>query len=267
MKPPFELVLFSTDPSQIRPATAAGIQAIIVDWEFIGKTERQLGADTQINRDTLDDLRRVRACTDARVLCRLNRFGDTTPVELEQAVEAGADEVLLPMVTSPAEVEAVLAQASGRVGTGILVETQAALSELPALSRLPLSRVYVGLNDLAIERGSPNLFVALLDGTVDRIRAAFEVPFGFGGLTLPEAGEPIPCRLLLREMMRLRCHFSFLRRSYHRDMEGRDPAIEVPRLLATLDESRRRSPEEIDEDRSELQKAIRRWMDADRSLT
>jgi hypothetical protein len=33
-----------------------------------------------------------------------------------------------------------------------------------------------------------------------RLRRYFEVPFGFGGATLPDRGRPIPCRLLLSEM-------------------------------------------------------------------
>jgi len=56
----FTLTLFSTRPAFIRQAVAAGIDAVLVDWEYRGKERRQASADTQINHDTLDDLRRVR---------------------------------------------------------------------------------------------------------------------------------------------------------------------------------------------------------------
>ncbi len=39
----FELVLFSTDPVFIRQAVAAGVDSIIVDWEYLGKEQRQAG--------------------------------------------------------------------------------------------------------------------------------------------------------------------------------------------------------------------------------
>jgi len=255
----FSLTVFSTQPDFIRRAVAAGVDEIIVDWENRGKQDRQAFADTEINHDTLDDLRRVRACTDARVICRVNPFDGITPDEVEQAVGAGADEILLPMVRSLQEVAAVLSCVNGRCGVGILIETVDAVRRVEELARLPLSRVYVGLNDLAIERSTPNIFTALADGTVERIRRSCRAPFGFGGLTLPERGHPIPCRLLIGEMARLNTDFSFLRRSFYRDVRGRDVTVEVPRILEAIRQSRLRSPQAVAQDRSELELAIRAW--------
>ncbi len=252
----FSLTLFSIQPDFIRRAVAAGVDEIIVDWEHIGKAERQAGADTQINHDTPDDLRRVRACTHARVICRINQFGLWTPQEVELAVQGGADEILLPMVRACDEVQAVLDLVACRCGVGILVETVDAVEHSRELGRLPLSRVYVGLNDLAIDRGVRNIFAALVDGTLERVRRAFEVPFGFGGLTLPECGRPIPCRLLIGEMARLNCQFSFLRRSFYRDIAHLDIEIEIPRLLQVIDCARLRTPAAVCRDRHELEQAI-----------
>ncbi len=134
-------------------AVVGGVAAVVVDWENDGKEERQSAADTEINRHTVDDLRRTRAATGARVLCRINRSGSRTQDEVELALDAGADELLLPMVRSVAEVESVLDIVDGRAGLGILVETRDAVAAAEELGRLPLSRVYVGLNDLSIERG------------------------------------------------------------------------------------------------------------------
>lgn len=253
---PFDLFLFSTETETIRPAAAAGVAGFVVDWEWIGKEARQTTADTEVNRDTLEDLRRARAATRARLLCRLNAVGDTTVREVEDAIAAGADELLLPMVRSPREVENVLGRVGGRCGVGILVETVDASARAGELAGLPLSRIYVGLNDLAIERRTPHIFAPLADGLLDRIRGAFDRPFGFGGLTLPERGHPLPCRLLIAEMARLRCDFSFLRRSFRRDMAGRDLAVEVPRLAAALEAARRRTEAEVAADREELLAAI-----------
>jgi hypothetical protein len=252
----FELLLFSTDSAIIRQATGAGVSGIIVDWEHLGKQGRQSTYDTEINHDTLDDLRRVRACTDARVLCRINRFGETTADEVEAAISAGADELFLPMVRSPVEVEAVLNRVRGRCGVAILVETMAAVQSAAELAQLPLTRVYTGLNDLAIDRKSPNIFTALADRTVESVRRAFDVPFGFGGLTIPDRGHPIPCRLLMGEMTRIDCSFSFLRRSFLRDVRGRDLDVEVPLILRAIDLARMRPASLVDRDRRDLQTAV-----------
>jgi len=233
----FALFLFSTDVDLIRAAVEGGAAGAVVDWEYIGKAERQAGFDTQINHDTLEDLRRVRACTAARVLCRINAFGPWTQKEIEAAVQAGADEILLPMVCSMEEVERVLEWAKGRCGVGILIETQEAVAICERLAQLPLTRAYLGLHDLAIERRTPNPFRAIPDGIVERVRSAFPIPFGFAGLTLPDRGFPIPCRLLIAEMARLGCSFSFLRRSFLRDIVGRDPQMEIPRILEALREA------------------------------
>jgi hypothetical protein len=148
---------------------------------------------------------------------------------------------------------------AGRGRVGILVETIAALGILPDLASLPLCRIYVGLNDLAIQRGTPNIFTAIQDGTLAAIRSHFPIPFGFGGLTLPDRGSPIPCRLLIAEMVRLECQFSFLRRSFHKDIQGRELAVEVPRLRQALQQACLRTPDQVLQDTSDLHKAILSW--------
>jgi len=252
----FDLFLFSTNPDVIACHVAAGVDGIVVDWESAGKRERQSGVDTEINRDTVEDLRRVRAVTKARVLCRINGYGDTSGREVEEAVSAGADEILLPMVRRVDEVKRVLDMAAGRCGVGILVETPEAIEQAGDLARLPIARAYVGLNDLAIARGSASIFRAVQDGVVERVRSFFSVPFGFGGLTRPDCGAPIPCRLLIGEMARLGCGFSLLRRSYRRDMVGRTPSIEIPRLRSAIREALDRKPEAVDQDHAALMSVI-----------
>ena len=248
----FSLMLFSVDPGWIALNVAAGVSAIIVDWEREGKFARQAGADTQIGSDTLADLERVRRATEARVICRINAFGDHSPREIEDAIAAGADEILLPMVTQLDQVERTIDCARDRCEVGVLVETVEAVEISGALAKLPISRAYMGLNDLAIARRTQSIFAALVDGTLDSVRPHFAVPFGFGGLTLPERGEPVPCRLLMSLVAGSGASFSFLRRSYHRDMRGRDPMIEIPRILSAIESARRRSKGDRDRDIQEL---------------
>ena len=255
---PFGAFLFSTDPAFARAAVLAGAEGVIVDWERRGKRERQAGADTEVRTDTPADLARVRAATPGRLLCRVNGWGPWSSDEIDQAVGLGADEVLLPMVRQPAEVDAALAAVAGRCGLGILVETGEAVRRVDELVRRPLSRLYVGLNDLMIDRGGRTLFAALVDGTVDRVRAATpdRIPFGVAGLTLPERGFPIPCRLLAAELARLDAGFTFLRRSFTADVAGRDVAVELPRVIGAVSAARRRPPHQQTADRAELEALI-----------
>ena len=252
----FEFVLFAIDPSTVRAAASAGIDAILVDWESKGKRERQQGANTEINYHTLEDLRRTRKETRTALICRLNRFFSGTKQELEQAIEAGADEVLLPMVKTATEVEQVLKWSNGRTQVGMLIETNAAIQQAEPFSSLPLSRVFVGLNDLAIERKAANIFLPLIDGSIEKIRPFFTVPFGFGGLTLPGLGFPIPCALLVQEMIRLRCSFSFMRRSFLKDIQGRSMAIEIPLLRAWIQSFANRPSHIVMEDQQRLIQVI-----------
>jgi hypothetical protein len=257
--PPFSLLLFSVDPSVVRGAVRAGVAGIVVDWESAGKRERQSGADTEVNRHTVDDLRRVRGATNGLVICRINAPHAESAAEVEQAVSVGADELLVPMIRRPSDVERILDLVRGRSRVGILIETVEAVRLARQLCALPLSRVYVGLNDLAIDRGAPNIFDAVVDGTVAEVRRGCPVPFGFGGLTRPDAGNPIPCRLLIAEMTRLETEFSFLRRSFYRDMHGRNLTVEVPRLLSAIAAARTRTAADVARDQRELANAVGAW--------
>lgn len=252
----FSLLLFAVEPPLIREAVAGGVAAIVVDWERMGKERRQATADTEINQHTLEDLRTVRACTRAPVICRINGVHAATRGEVESALEAGADEILVPMVREVGQVEQVLEFVRERAAVSILVETENAVQRILELARLPLARIYVGLNDLAIERGSANIFRAVADGTVEAVRRSVSGPFGFGGLTLPEGGKPLPCRLLMAEMARLGCSFTLLRRSFRRDVEGRNAGREVARMLEAYAACRQRTADETERDRKALLRAI-----------
>lgn len=150
-----DLFLFSTHVETIQASVPAGVAGVIVDCEQGGKAQRQQQRDTQISTATMDDLRAVRACTTARVICRINPYGPSTRDEVAEACDAGADEVLLPMVRTLGEVERTLELARGRGRLGIMIETQEAVALQPELATLPLARAYVGLNDLAIDLAAP----------------------------------------------------------------------------------------------------------------
>lgn len=252
----FELCLFCVEPIFIRAAIDAGIPSIIVDWEYMGKENRQSSYNTQINHHTVEDLQIVRKAADANVICRINPLGEHSAWEITQAIHCGADEILVPMIKTLEEIQWIFDLVKGRAGIGILIETQAALAITSSLASLPLRRIYLGLNDLAIEKQNHNIFLPIAEGIVERVRKSLITPFGFAGLTLPDHGFPIPCSLLMGELMRLDCEFTFLRRSFMQDIRGKNLFYEIDRMYAALEICKQRAPLQIDKDREDLREKI-----------
>jgi hypothetical protein len=258
-----ELMLFESTALGAKAVMPAGIRRFIIDWEYIGKAERQAGFDTEIVPVGPFELTEVAGLPEAGVWCRVNRDGPQMVEEVDLAIASGAHGIFLPMVTTPQEVERFLHAVNGRCQTGILVETLAGLACVRHLAVLPLDRVYFGLNDFAICRGGGSIFRAVLDGSVERAREAFAgVPFGFGGVTAVDAGTPVPCARLIEEMARLDCQFSFLRRSYRRDVQRLGVARLTDEVRVFWRHCQRRSASEVAADRRALELLLRGVCDA-----
>jgi hypothetical protein len=65
--------------------------------------------------------------------------------------------------------------------------------------------------------------------------------------------------LLIGEMARLECSFSFLRRSFTRDTAGKRLQPLVPRIRAALLEAAARTAAEVQRDREEFLRAVGSW--------
>jgi hypothetical protein len=266
-----DLLLFTTDTSLARRAISAGAAGIVIDWERRGKEERQAGFDTLVAQDNPEDLERMRASVSAPLICRVDPLGPGSAEQIELAIEMGADELLLPMIRSPADVEGVLELVDGRCGVGFMLETIDALACADELASLPVSRVYVGLNDLAIERGSQSLFSALADGTVEAVRESFSnIPFGFAGPGVPDSAAtvnfPVAPALLLGELARLRADFTTLRRSFWRYVEGRDVALALATFASAAKAAASRDERAVARDHAALVAAVEAWVPGPRQL-
>lgn len=225
-----------------RPGARPG--AVVIDWERRDKERRQrqarmsIGLVPSLSHDTYDALPRVtHHLPGIPVICRIDGPGDLAGVE--EAVAGGASEVLVPMVRHEDEVDAVLEHARGRLGVGAMVETVEAVERIDRLVERPLARTYVGLVDLALQRGTASIFAAFHDGVVDHVasRVRGRAPFGVGGLTLPGHGHPVPAMSLAGEIVRVGADFSFLRRSFLQhlgDAAPGDGILAVREMLAAL---------------------------------
>jgi riboflavin biosynthesis pyrimidine reductase len=254
-RPTVQPVLMSSDVALLASLASAPPEAqpaaVAVDWER--PDERSTGLDRRPAAAQVAALAAVREVSPWPVVCRVNEVGPGTEDEVEQAVDLGADEVLVPMVRSEAEVERVLKAARGRFGVGIMVETPEAVDRAASLARLGISRAFVGLLDLAVERGTPSVFTALGDGTVDRLVAALApTAYGFGGLTDPVRGHPLPARLLMGEIVRGGCSFAMMRNAFVADSALSSPAVVLASIRHELARLSRRDIGQVADDRSAL---------------
>lgn len=227
--------------------------AILVDWETRRHEMTSVAGGTD-DADSHDDLQRVVGMELAPVICRLNALGPDSEAEIELAVAMGASEVLLPMVRTVEEAQEARRLVPDGVGFGLMVETRDAVEHCSDFVGLGIDRAFIGLLDLAIETGAPGPFTALIDGSVEKVVEVLGgcTQVGVGGLTRPGGGSPIPGRLLMGELVRLGCGFSFMRRTFISDLDGLAPpdaVREVRMLLAAL---AHRSGDETDADREDF---------------
>ncbi|UCV20289.1 aldolase/citrate lyase family protein [Ferribacterium limneticum] len=256
-----DLVLFVRTPLNVARAIDVGIRSFMVDMEWRGKHDRQTGANTEIDPASAADLEHVCHAAlphGARVFCRINPYGPWTAGEVDRAIECGAERLFLPMVKNADEVAGFLAMIGGRSESAILIETEEAVAAAASIAPLPTDAVYIGLNDLSISRGVSSIFPPMCDGTIEYVRKLFAGrEFGFGGVTALDGGHPLPCRLLLEEMVRLDCSFSFLRRSFMSDLWPRlDCAAQIELVRGYLKMLTARTPAIVEADHINLCDAV-----------
>lgn len=262
-----KLLLITNDPTLAAFAVQQGVDRVFVDLEVLGKHERQGHRDTLISSHSLADAAKVRsALGGGELLVRLNPVHPGSEAEIDGAIAAGADLVMLPMFKTLAEVERVAHRIAGRCRFVPLVETPAALDLVPALTRTKgVDELYLGLNDLHMGLGRDFMFELLIDGTVERFADACRsagTPFGFGGVARVDEGL-VSGRLVLSEHARLGSSSVILSRTFHRSSQNLEDAlanVDFGKEIAWLREAERalsrRAPTEIDADRRALEKAV-----------
>lgn len=240
-----DLFAFYSNIELSRELDNAGVDGFVVDWEHLGKEDRQNLYDTQINLHTKKNLTDLRKITQRPIICRTNAPQYLTQKELSDAMDGGADELLIPMIRNVHEVETLLNQINGKIPIGIMIETLEAIDSIRSFMELPLSRCYVGLNDLSIARKSSSIFLPLTDGFLADIRKKITIPFGFGGLTHPKLGSPLPCEILISQMVQYQTSFTFLRRSFYRDIQNYSIPTILKEIREALQSSTQHSSKEI----------------------
>src|ERR1700755_3422757 len=110
-------MLITKRPQVARHAHDCGEKRIFVDMEILGKQARQGHLNTVISDHTLEDVAGVRqAATAAELLVRVNPLHSGTRSEVDGAIAAGANLLMLPMFESAREVAAFSQIVAGRAG-------------------------------------------------------------------------------------------------------------------------------------------------------
>lgn len=212
------LYLITADPAMARMAVGAGVDRIFVDLEIHGKVERQGHKDTVISRHTLDDVRAIREVVDVgQLMVRVNPWHEESSEEIEAAIRAGAEAVMLPMFRHADEVASFSSCVGSRCVKVGLCETSAGLARLDSiLVDGGLDEIHFGLNDLHLDMGLDFLFEVLAGGLIDLAAGKsleHSVSFGFGGVARVGGGD-LPARLILGEHERLGSEAVILSRAF-----------------------------------------------------
>lgn len=222
----------TNNPAVAKIAEEAGVDWIFVDMEFIGKDNRQGGLDTVQNHHTIQDIRTIRdAVTESKVLVRVNPIHGIqkdgyfdSQHEIDAAVDAGADIIMLPFFHSLQEVNDFIGyvqEANKRhnrnVKTCLLLETpEAAILIDEILNVKGIDMIHIGLNDLHLAMGMKFMFQLLTDGIVDQLSKKIQakgIPFGFGGIASLQGGA-LPGSFILKEHYRLGSSMVIIGRSF-----------------------------------------------------
>jgi hypothetical protein len=203
-----------------------GIQQIMVDAEILGKAIRQSGLNAVINSHKIDDVTKLKnSGIKAKVICRINSFHESINLEIEQAINAGADILMFPMIQNIDNFKFMVEQVNNRVAILPLIETPYSIFKLKEIINIANpSQVHFGLNDLHLSLGMKNLFEVLLSHAFSSAVAFASNKvelIGIGGIGDPSIPQKINPSLLINEYKSLGSHSVILSRSFF--TEGYEP--------------------------------------------
>lgn len=260
----FNLMILASTIDDAILAQSAGVDRVFYDLEYIGKAERQRGRDTVKYHNDIELIPALRkVITTSSLLVRTNPIHAYTAIEIEKAIQYGADYLMLPMVVDSHDVEAYVRLVAGRAKVIIMIETAAAMTRLDEILEVPgIDEIFIGLNDLHISLGLNFLFEPLSGGLVDYIAekcSSKGVPFGFGGIA--RIGDGIlPADLILGEHKRLGSSSVILSRTFKGgdSPNAIDFNTEVKKVRDRIDELSSWSESDFAENRAVVRQIVKK---------
>ena len=213
-----KLMILCDDAESALDAQKAGVDRVFYDLEYIGKAERQHGRNAVLSHNSIENIPSIRrVLSTSELLVRSNPIHAYSKMEVEKAIEYGADVLMLPMVMDQHDVETYVNFVKGRAKVCIMIETAAAMARLDKILAVPgVDELFIGLNDLHISMGLTFMFELLNDGLVEYIANKCNkanMPFGFGGIARIGEGM-LPSDNILGEHVRLGSSSVILSRTF-----------------------------------------------------
>ena len=270
---PLKLMYITNRPDVALIAEQNGVDRIFVDMEYIGKAERQGNLDTVQNHHTIHDISVLRnVLTRSELLVRVNPIHektseyDSSEEEIDAAINAGADIIMLPFFKTVAEVQRFLKIVDGRTRTMLLLETPEAVEVLDEILAVPgIDEIHIGINDLSIGYRKSFMFELLTDGTVEMLCRKIRrkgIFYGFGGIASLGRGL-VPAELIIKEHYWLGSQMAILSRSFcnvdrYDDMDAVEEIFfRGVREIRALEKECARHALFFSENRKELDAAVR----------
>ena len=258
----FNLMILASTVEDAALAQDAGVDRVFYDLEYIGKAERQRGRDTVKYHNDIELIPELRKVINrASLLVRTNPIHAYTAVEVEKAIQYGADYLMLPMTMDRLDVEYFVNLVAGRAKVIIMVETAAALARIDDILNVPgVDEIFIGLNDLHISLGLHFLFEPLAGGLVEYISEKCMtkgIPFGFGGIA--RIGDGIlPADMILGEHVRLGSTSVILSRTFK---GGDSPQaiefkVEVDKVRERIDDLKKWTSKELMENKKMVKQIV-----------
>ncbi len=131
----FNYIAITNNPSHAIILDRVGVQQIMVDAEIIGKEERQKGKNTIISDHLISDVKKLKDLhLSSKIVCRINGYHSGTSNEIDEAIDSGADIIMIPMIRSMKEFEEMVKQINNKCKVLPLIETPYSFFKLPEIA-------------------------------------------------------------------------------------------------------------------------------------
>lgn len=211
-------MFITNNPRVAEAAQDCGVKRVWIDLETLGKEERQKGMNTVKSKHSLEDISILRdVLNSSDLLVRVNPINQGSKLEINEAIDRGADMLMLPMFKTAEEVNKFLNYVDGRAKTTLLFETKESFElQEEILKSGGFDEAHIGLNDMHLSYHLTFMFELLSNGLVEKMCKKFKeysIPYGFGGIA--KIGEGLlPAECIIAEHYRLGSTRAILSRSF-----------------------------------------------------
>ncbi len=262
----FCLTLLTDDAHLAGAADRAGVNRIGIDLEYLGKSERQAGLNTRIERHDWTGLARVSSVLHrADLFVRINPIHAGTEVEIETALELGAQVLMLPAFRTAEEAGIFVRTIRGRARASLLVEMAPAVVRIREILEVPgIDEVMIGLNDLRLTLGVANHFEVLASPLAEMLAEEVRrkgLPLAVGGVgRVDDCLMPIPPDVVYAQYPRLGATGAWIARVFTEAVpSGWDFTDAILALRNRLSEWAAASPEDLENAQVELARYAAEW--------